>query len=272
MTVVDRLSKYGHFIALPSSFTANSVEEAFVIGIVRLHGPPRSIVSDIDPQQYLRCFIADAPNKWVTMLPWAEFWYNTSYQASADMTPFRALYGRDPPTVARYILGSNSNDVVDAYLVDRDEILAILKANLVLAQNRMKRWAYKNRRELVYEVGEWVYVKLKPYRQNSIRLHQHSKLGRRYFGPGPSLNLEDQVPFQGEGIVVTDQDDVENTSVAYVDSSTQQESETMRRSKCMKKPSTRLTDFVVGAGIFDGRRVVLRICDALGGSGLLDRM
>lgn len=45
MTVVDRLSKYGHFIPLVSTFTTNTVTEAFVTQIIRLHGPPRNIVT-----------------------------------------------------------------------------------------------------------------------------------------------------------------------------------------------------------------------------------
>ncbi|KAH0716239.1 hypothetical protein KY285_007584 [Solanum tuberosum] len=237
MTVVDWLSKYGHFIALPSSFTAQSVAEAFVIGIVRLHGPPRSIVTDRDPrflhsfwqelnrlqgttlamstayhpqtdgqsevlnkcvEQYLRCFVADALTKWVVMLAWAEYWYNTAYQSSARMTPFQVLYGRDPPTVARYILGSSSSEIIEAYLVDRDEVLTLLKANLARAQNRMKGLDGKSRRELTYQMGEWVYVKLKPYRQNTVRLHQHPKLGRRYFGPFKILKRIGDVAYKIE--------------------------------------------------------------------------
>ncbi|KAH0760251.1 hypothetical protein KY290_023744 [Solanum tuberosum] len=132
LTVVDRLTKYGHFIPLPSTFSTQLVAEAFIVGVIRLHGPPRTIVTDRDPrflhsfwqeinrlqgstlatstayhpqtdgqfealnkclEQYLRCYIADDPSKWVTMLPWAKFWYNTSYQTSAGMTPFQALYG-----------------------------------------------------------------------------------------------------------------------------------------------------------------------------------
>lgn len=49
LTVVDRFSKYAHFIPLSHPYTANSIARAFFEGIVRLHGLPKSIVSDRDP-------------------------------------------------------------------------------------------------------------------------------------------------------------------------------------------------------------------------------
>jgi hypothetical protein len=48
LTVVDRFSKFAHFIALSHPYSATSVAKAFFDSIVRLHGIPCSIVSDRD--------------------------------------------------------------------------------------------------------------------------------------------------------------------------------------------------------------------------------
>jgi hypothetical protein len=49
LMVVDRFSKFAHFILLSHPYSASSVAKAFFDNIVRLHGIPCSIVSDQDP-------------------------------------------------------------------------------------------------------------------------------------------------------------------------------------------------------------------------------
>jgi len=46
MVVVDRLTKYAHFVALKHPFSTVSVAKEFVANVVRLHGIPTFIVSD----------------------------------------------------------------------------------------------------------------------------------------------------------------------------------------------------------------------------------
>ena len=64
----------------------------------------------------------------------------------------------------------------------RDVVLDELKENLRLAQQRMKLLADKHRRELTFEVGDWVYLKIQPYRLKSLAKKRNEKLSPRFFG------------------------------------------------------------------------------------------
>jgi hypothetical protein len=55
------------------------------------------------PENYLRCMCCTSPTRWHFWLSLAEWWYNTSYHTSLEMTPFQALYGFKPPMVAEVI-------------------------------------------------------------------------------------------------------------------------------------------------------------------------
>lgn len=48
LVVVDRYTKYNHFIALKHPFTAAHIAHTFLLNIVKLHGMPYTITSDRD--------------------------------------------------------------------------------------------------------------------------------------------------------------------------------------------------------------------------------
>lgn len=81
------------------------------------------------------------------------------------MTPFQALYGREPPTLVQYALGSSSNELIEQYMLQRDEVMDLLKHNLAKSQQKMKDFADEKRNFVEFSEGDWVFVKLKPYRQ-----------------------------------------------------------------------------------------------------------
>ena len=49
LVVVDKFTKYAHFGALPNHYSATKVVELFSTMVIKLHGLPRTIVSDRDP-------------------------------------------------------------------------------------------------------------------------------------------------------------------------------------------------------------------------------
>ena len=140
--IVDRLTKSAHFIPVNTRYIVGKYAEIYVSQIVRLHGVPRTIISDRGPQfiarfwehlhqalgtklirssayhpqtsgqtervnqileDLLRACVISSKGSWEKWLPLAEFSYNNSYQASIKMAPFEALYGRKCRTPLNWI-------------------------------------------------------------------------------------------------------------------------------------------------------------------------
>jgi hypothetical protein len=83
-------------------------------------------------------------------------------------------------------------------LSDRDEVLRLLKAKLLKAQTVMKEYADQHRNPHQFKVGDFAFVKLRPYRQNSVLGRRFHKLSKRFYGPFKLLRAIGDVPFELE--------------------------------------------------------------------------
>lgn len=127
------------------------------------------------------------PKEWSKWLPLAEFWYNANFQSAINMTPFKALYGYEPPLPTFELVAQSKVEAVDQLLKDREIVNEQLKENLVKAQIRMKQYANSKRRERTFEIGDLVFTKLQPYRQTSVAARKNLKLASKFFGPYPVI-------------------------------------------------------------------------------------
>ncbi|KAH9295309.1 hypothetical protein KI387_038897, partial [Taxus chinensis] len=167
--VVDRLTKFAHFLSIPKIHTAAEVADWFFQEIFRLHGMPKNIVSDRDntflsmfwqelfklsgteltpstsyhPQTddqteivnkwvegYLRNYVSGQQRAWVKWLHLGEYCYNTTYHMSITMSPFMALYGYEAPNFMDLLFGDNKVPKAKDLLQESQDIMKSLKENL----------------------------------------------------------------------------------------------------------------------------------------------
>eukprot|EP00253_Pinus_taeda_P002763 PITA_02763 len=73
---------------------------------------------------------------------------------------------------------------VEHHIEHQQQVLQLLKDNLVLAQNRMKEQADQHRSERSFVVGDWVFLRLQTYKQMSLKqAKKDNKLSPKYYGP-----------------------------------------------------------------------------------------
>lgn len=145
---------------------------------------------------YLRCLSGDRPKDWLRWLPCAEFCYNSSFQTALRATPFRVVYGRDPPALVAYEPGIARLAAVDNQLVEQDEFLSEIRERLLQAQNYMKEHYDKTHRDVEFQVGQWVWLRLHSRAVVSLGRQTLGKLSPRFFGPYKILQRVGEVAYQ----------------------------------------------------------------------------
>ena len=111
-----------------------------------------------------------------------EFAYNNSYQVSISMTPYEALYGRKCRTpVCWDEVGERKLVSPEIIQVTCDKI-KVIKDRLKILQDRQKSYANNHRKDLEFEVGDMVFLRISPWK-GVLRFGKRGKLSPRYIGP-----------------------------------------------------------------------------------------
>jgi hypothetical protein len=104
------------------------------------------------------------------------------------MAPFEALYGRKCRTLLYWNQTGESQVFGLEILQEAKKQVQIIRENLKTAQSRQKSYADNRRRELIFEVGDFIYLKVSPLR-GMKRFKVKGKLSPRYIGPVGGLHL-----------------------------------------------------------------------------------
>jgi hypothetical protein len=133
-------------------------------------------------EDMLRACALQHGESWDKSLPYAEFSYDNSYQASLKMSPFEALYGRKCRTPLYWDQTGERQFFGPELIQEAEGQVHIIRESLRVAQTRQKSYADNRRRPLEFEEGDYVYLKVSPLR-GMRRFKVKGKLSPRYIGP-----------------------------------------------------------------------------------------
>ena len=219
--IVDRLTKSTHFLPIRWGFTLDQLAKRYVDEIVRLHGVPLSIVSDRDPrftskfwgslqqalgtklhfstifhpqtdgqsertiktlEDMLRACVLEFQGSWDDYVTLIEFAYNNHYHSSIGMAPYEALYGRKCRCPV-YWDEEGTRILEGPELIQKTgDKVKVIRNKLKAAQDQQKSYVDQHRREMEYNVGDKVFLRVSPWK-GVLRFGKKGKLSPRYIGP-----------------------------------------------------------------------------------------
>ncbi|GJR44839.1 putative reverse transcriptase domain-containing protein [Tanacetum coccineum] len=232
--IVDRLTKSAHFLPMCEDYKMERLARLYLNEIVVRHGVPISIISDCDsrftsrfwqslqkalgtrldmsmayhPQtdgqsehtiqtleDMLRACVLDFGGSWDVHLPLVEFSYNNSYHSSVRCAPFEALYGRKCRSPIMWAEVGEGQLIGPELVQETTEKISQIKDRLKAARDRQKSYADKRRKPLEFSVGDYVLLKVSPWK-GVVRFGKKGKLAPRFVGPFEIIEKVGPVAYQ----------------------------------------------------------------------------
>ncbi|KAM9960902.1 hypothetical protein ACTFIW_010062 [Dictyostelium discoideum] len=214
--IVCRLSKMVHIVPCHKTIDAQHTAQLLLNHVFRLHGYPRTIVSDRDPRflsdiwgrwaktmdSKLKMTVAhraqadgqtermnreikriltkastEYGENWSDIIPLIEFAMNSSMSKSTKMSPFQIVYGFNPPTPVNHF---NS---LTKTRIPMSNIKKIVRDNILDAQINAQKYYNRGRGDVIFVVGDKVMVKRKFFQTNLSKDLISHKLESKNCGP-----------------------------------------------------------------------------------------
>jgi len=232
--ITDRLTKYGYFIPYIEASTAKDLAYAFTRVVIANHGVPKTVISDrgtimnskfwktltarlgirwkpstaYHPQtdgqterlnqtleQYLRCYVDQEQDNWVSLLPLAQFAYNSAENSTTKMSPFYANYGYNPEPYRDVIEKAGTSLDADTTARKIKGLQEQLRRDISFYALRMKQYHDKGRRDApTLKRGDKVYL----LRRNIRTKRPSNKLDFKKIGPFKILEKRSTVNYKLE--------------------------------------------------------------------------
>ncbi|GKD12977.1 putative reverse transcriptase domain-containing protein, partial [Tanacetum coccineum] len=219
--IMDRLTKSAHFLPMREDYKMDRLARLYLNEIVSRHGVSISIISDRNsrftsrfwqsmqealgtcldmstayhPQtdsqsehtiqtleDMLRACVLDFGGSWDVHLMLVEFSYNNSYHASVRCAPFEALYARKCRSPIMWAKVGEGQLIGPELVQEATEKISQIKDRLKVAYDHHKSYADKRRKPLKFSVGDYVLLKVSPWK-GIVRFGKKEKLTPRFVGP-----------------------------------------------------------------------------------------
>ena len=137
----------------------------------------------------------DYEGSWDRHIPLVECVYNNSFQSSTGMAPYEALYGRKCRTPLCWMKLSKKKVIGPNLIQETKEKVKMIKERLKVATNRHKSYANMKRKDIRYEIGEKVFLKVSPWKK-VMRFGKNDKLSPRFIGPNEVIEKVGPVAYR----------------------------------------------------------------------------
>jgi hypothetical protein len=220
LVIVCRLTKRAHFIPLRTGAKTEDVADAILREVVRLHGLPKSIVSDRDSKftsklwraladrlgvelklstafhqqtdgqseiingwlgEYIRLFTSADQSNWDELLPTAEIAYNKGIHSSLGMAPFEADLGYMPRFLGEMEVVRKRCKEKSFWNLQADRLKTI-REKMEEVQAKQKAYYDRSHKKQEFEIGDMVLLSTANLdpRHGGYR---RRKLGPKFIGP-----------------------------------------------------------------------------------------